>query len=255
MPHDPNSCITGDELLALKTVFQTPPFTTGFQSWTLTVTGVVSGPYIATANQVPYPFVATGAETIEVLRDAWIGVMAAGAHPEWLETPSSTDAIVLTSLQDGLKLDVNSNLGPTGSEVTLVETTPLTATELVHQAITAAECLVCDWGCSTWDGCAAAAAHWLKMWGEGNSASTVGATGQIQSMTQGPFSVTFASQTMTSGTDGWWSSTPEGLHFLFLRKQQGPRPIRMVGGRHCHVGGSIFGNRLGMHAGHRGRGC
>jgi hypothetical protein len=123
-------------------------------------------------------------------------------------------------------------LGPTSTELAIDESTPLTPGEIMHQALEFAGCLVCNWGCSTWAACAAAAVHWLKMWGQGQS-TIGGPSGAVASMTQGPFSVSFAQAQLSSGSDGWWSSTPEGAQFLFLRRQQGPRPIALQGGASC----------------------
>ena len=233
MAHDPNICPTEAQLLELYPVFQVSPFTTGFNAWTLTVTAVVAGVYVLSVDSQPSAVAAVGGEPITDIRDALLTEIGVTPHTTFIETASATDAIILTSLVDGRGLPVSSNLGPTGAEMTLDETTALTAGELIHQALEFAGCMVCDWGCSTFNGCLSAAIHWLKMWQQGQS-TTGGPSGQIASMTQGPFSVSFAtSQGTGSGSDGWWGSTPEGTQFLFLRKQQGPRPIRLRGGQGC----------------------
>lgn len=249
MPHDPAICPTEEQLLDLYPLFQVTPFTTGFQAWTLDVVGVAAGPYLVNVDLQPSVFAAGGGETLTVIRDGLLAAIAATPHTTFIETPSGVTALILTSLVNGRGLSVTTNLGPGGTEMTLVETTPLTAGELIHQALEFAGCLVCDWGCNTFQGCLNAAVHWLKMWNQGQS-TTGGPSGQVLSMTEGPFSVSFAQSQTSSGADGWWGGTPEGGQFLFLRKQQGPRPINLQGGMSCFVGGR-FGSRLPTARGRR----
>jgi len=232
MAHSPTICPTEAQLLELYPVFRVTPYTTGLNAWTLVVGSVAAGPYIVTVDSVPYAYPATGSETIEELRDAILAVMVAGTHTNWMASASSTDAVVMTSLVDGRGLSVASNLGPTGAEMSLAETMELTGTEVIHNALSFAGCLVCDWGCSTYDACMAAAVHWLKMWGQGQT-KTGGPSGPIASMGQGPFSVSFANNQMSSGADGWWGGSPEGANFLMLRRQQGPQFVRMRAGGRC----------------------
>ena len=226
MAHDPTICPTSEQLLELYPVFQVTPFTAGFNAWTLDVVGVAAGPYLVNVDLQPSVFPAGGGESLTDIRDGLLTAIALTPHTTFIETPSGATALILTSLVEGRGLPVTTNLGPG---------------ELIHQALEFAGCIVCDWGCNTFQGCLNAAVHWLKMWNQGQSTSG-GPAGQVVSMTQGPYSVTFAQAQLTSGSDGWWTGTPEGQQFLFLRKQQGPRPISLRGGQSCFVRGP-FGSR------------
>lgn len=247
MPHDPTICPTDAELLGLYPPFQTTPYASGFNAWTLDVVAVAAGPYLVNVDLQPSVFPATGAESTTDIRDGLLTAIAATPHTNFIETASGGTALLLTSIVNGRGLAVSSNLGPGGIEMTLIETTPLTAGDLIHQALQFAGGLVCDWGISTYQGCMSAAVHWLKMWGQGQT-TTGGPSGAIASMTQGPYSVSFSTPQMTSGSDGWWGGTPEGANFLFLRKQQGPRPINLSGGQACFTTGRFSANRYGRGA-------
>lgn len=237
MPHNPNACPTEAEILALYPVFAVTPYTQGFNAFTVTVVSAAVGPYILTIDQVPFVYSAVGGDTVTIVRDMLIAVITATPNPNYIATASGIDAIVLTSLVDGRGLTVATNGGPGGTEMTVAETTALVTTDIFHQALAFAECLVCDWGCNTFNGCLSAAVHWLKLWRAGQTA-TPGATGQVTSMTQGPFSVSFATTAMSaaSSSDSWWQGTPEGQQFLFLRKQIGPKPISLMSGQACQFG-------------------
>ena len=243
MSHDPTTCPTAEQLLELYPVFAKPPYVSGFQVWTMDVVGGGSGLYLLNILGVAYPYASDGTEPdVTAIRDAILAVLTAAPVPQWVATPDGATAIKISSTEDGLTLATSSNLGPTGVELTLIASTPLTPTEVITHALEFAGCLVCDWGCSTFDACMAAAVHWLKMWGQGQSTGG-GPSGQIASMGQGPFSVSFATGEATSGSDGWWGGSPEGSQFLFLRKQQGPRPIRLRSGSACYRGNSQRGRR------------
>lgn len=243
MPHDPTICPTAAQLFELYPVFDKPPYASGFQVWTMDVIGSGSGLYLTNILSVAYPYQSDGTEPdATALRDAILAVLTAAPVPQWLAASDGATALKVSSTEDGLSLTATSNLGPTGSELILVESTTLTASVILDQALEFAGCLVCDWGCSTFDGCLAAAVHWLKMWGQGQSTGG-GPSGQIASMVQGPFSVSFATSQTTSGADGWWGGSPEGMQFLFLRKQQGPRPISLRSGRACFPVGPFGGRR------------
>lgn len=237
MAHDPNICPTPEQLLELYPVFQTPPYASGFVVWTMDVVALGAGVYITTIASTPYVYVSDGTEADETaLRDAILAVFQATPVAGWVTAASGPAGITINSTVDGVGLAVTSNLGPTGIELTLAQTTPLTPGEIILQALEFAGCMVCDWGCSTFNACMAAAVHWLKMWGQGQSTGA-GPSGQVTSMTQGPFSVSFATAQISSGSDGWWAGTPEGNQFLFLRKQQGPKPLRLRGGASCYTPG------------------
>ena len=243
MSHDPAICPTAAQLLELYPVFAKPPYVTGFQVWTLDVVGLGAGLYLTNILSVAYPYASDGTEPDETaLRDAILVVLTAASVPQWIATSDGATALKLSSTEDGLNLAASSNLGPTGAELSLVESSTLTPSEIITHALEFADCLVCDWGCSTFDGCIAAAVHWLKMWNQGQSAAG-GPSGQIVSMGQGPFSVSFAQSQMTSGSDGWWGGSPEGAQFLLLRRQQGPRPIRLRSGQACFQGGRFSGRQ------------
>lgn len=247
MPHDTTTCPTAAQLLELYPVFQATPFTSGFQAWTLDVVGVAAGPYLVNVDLQPSVFPAGGGESLTDIRDGLLAAIAATPHTTFIETPSGGTVILLTSIVDGRGLVVTTNLGPTGAEMTLVETTALTPGEIIHQALEFASCIVCDWGCNTFQGCLNAAVHWLKMWNDGQSTGG-GPSGQVVSMTQGPYSVSFAQSQAASGSDGWWGGSPEGQQFLFLRKQQGPRPISLRSGQACFQRGpfGLSGSRRSL---------
>ena len=248
MSHDLTICPTATQLLDMYPAFAVSPYTTGFRAWTLTVVSSAAGLYLAVVDALPFPLTATGAESVTSLRNSMLGLMGGLVHATWLEASSGSDAIVVTSLVDGRGLLFASNLGPTATEMTLVKSTSLTPGDIVEQSLEAADCLVNKWGRYTYDACMAAAVHLMKMWGQGQ-VTTPGPTGQIASMTQGPFSVSFATSQMTNATDNWWNSTPEGAKFLFYRMQHGPTPVRLRGGASCFPSGRT--RRSGIHAGHR----
>lgn len=237
MPHNPNVCPTEAEILALYPVFGMSPYTEGFNAFEADVVTAAGGPYILTIFGEAFVHNSVLGDTTTITRDALLDQMDASPSTKYLATSRSGDRILMTSLVDGQGLIVSTNGGPNGTEMTLIETTPLVTTDIFHQAVAFAECLVCDWGCNTWNGCLAAAVHWLKLWRAGQTA-TPGATGQVTSMTQGPFSVSFATTAMSaaSSSDSWWQGTPEGQQFLFLRKQIGPRPISLMSGKACQFG-------------------
>ena len=243
MAHDPTICPTAAQLLELYPVFQKVPYTMGFNSWTLDVIGVAAGPYLVNVDLQPSVFAAGGGESLTDIRDGLLAAIALTPHTTFIETPSGATALLLTSIVNGRGLPVTTNFGPTGAELTLDETIALTPEEIIHQALEFAGCIVCDWGCNTFMGCLNAAVHWLKMWTQGQS-TTGGPAGQVVSMTQGPYSVSFAQAQLTSGADGWWTGTAEGQQFLFLRRQNGPRPISLRAGQSCFAGGPFGARRV-----------
>ncbi|MEE9472909.1 MAG: DUF4054 domain-containing protein, partial [Acidimicrobiia bacterium] len=237
MTHDPNICPTDDELLAAYPVFAAEPFATGGNTWQMQVVAQSpagsSGLFLSNVDGVGYPYTADVADSIEVIRDGIQAIMDATLHIDWVVSPQATDLLNLTSAQIAIRLDVQSNLGPTGVELTLEETRPLTPAQPIHDALQAASCYVCDtWGCSTWEACMAVAVHFLKTWNMSQDVDP-GPSGQIASMGQGPFSISWATTAANNGDDAWWSSTPEGQKYLALRRLQGPQFVLMRGGNAC----------------------
>lgn len=103
----------------------------GFNVWTFTVTAAAAGLYSVTVNGEVYSYTASGGDSIEDIRDGvfadMINFNVHPPHPEWTGNTVSTDAITITGNNVGESLTVTSNLGPGGTEATLVETTPIVA--------------------------------------------------------------------------------------------------------------------------------
>lgn len=95
----------------------------------------------------------------------------------------------------------------------------------------------CVWGCKLWRGHLALTIHNLKMWSQSQgSGTTPTPTGSITSLTQGPYSASFAVATPGDSGDEWLSSTPEGKQYLALRKSLGPVPRPLRAARSCRGG-------------------
>ena len=80
----------------------------------------------------------------------------------------------------------------------------------------------------------AAAAHFLRMWSQGQVTTGSGPSGPTASMTQGPFSQSWATASARNADEAWWMATPDGQKFLALRRQNGPQFVRMRGGGSCY---------------------
>jgi len=104
----------------------------GTNLWTFVVLSAAVGLYTAVAEGVTYSYTATGADTIQSIRDGILADMNnliahPGGHPEWISNVVGSDTITLTGSSIGLQLTVTSNLGPGGTEASMTETTPLVA--------------------------------------------------------------------------------------------------------------------------------
>lgn len=118
----------------------------GTNLWTFVVLSAAAGLYTVTAEGVLYSYTATGADTVETIRDGVLANMNnlishPGGHPEWISNTTGTDTITLTGSSIGLQLTVTSNLGPGASEASITETTPL-APETVSEIATAIDAVI-----------------------------------------------------------------------------------------------------------------
>lgn len=90
------------------------------------------------------------------------------------------------------------------------------------------------WGCNLWRGHVLYTIHALRLWALSvSSGSGLTPTGQIASMTQGPFSASFATAPVGSVDEASLASTAEGLAYLDLLRSLGPTAVALRGGGRC----------------------
>ncbi len=216
---DPNEFATDADLVQLYPVFAD-------SSWTVWVTDSADDTYTVTVLGTGYSYVASG-DTIAAIRDALIAPMTPSAGL-FTAAPNGTNAIGIAAVVPGTSLDVEV------SPATLFATTQFSPT-IRDCYLTLARCHFCAdvWGCHLWRGHVLATAHMLKMWAQSKDAATHGPSGQITSMTQGPFSIGYGQSSTDSSSDSWWTSTPEGAQYLALRDSLGSVAFGITMGGTC----------------------
>lgn len=217
---DPTAFATDADLVLLYPVFADV-------EWEVYVTDDADDTYTVTVAGVAYDFVAV-AETIESIRDGLLAAMVAGAGV-FASVGVNTNAIMISGVVPGFSLNV------TVDPVTLQAKAAFTP-DIRTCILDLTECYFCAdvWDCHLWMGHLLATAHRLKMWAQSKEIATSGPSGQITSMTQGPFSIGFGSNTKgQDGSDSWWNSTPEGAQYLALRDSLGSVAFGIEMGASC----------------------
>ncbi len=217
---DPTAFATDADLVQFYPVFADV-------EWEVYVTDDADDTYTVTVAGVGYDFVAV-AETIESIRDGLLAAMVAGAGV-FASVGVNTNAIMISGIVPGFSLNV------TVDPVTLLAITAFSP-EIRTCFLDLTECKFCAdvWDCHLWMGHLYATVHSLKMWTQSKETATVGPSGQITSMTQGPFSIAFGQNNQgQSGSDSWWNSTPEGQQYLALRDSLGSVAFGIEMGASC----------------------
>lgn len=104
----------------------------GTNLWTFKVLSVLAGSYTVTdtdSGEV-YTYVATALDTVTTIRDGILADMNnliahPAGHPLWITNVVSTDEVTMTGSSIGVQLAFTSNLGPTGVQASITETTAL----------------------------------------------------------------------------------------------------------------------------------
>lgn len=223
MTTNPRAFVTDDELIAAYPVFAD-------DAWRVTVTSSADDTYTVTVADVAYPYGPTVGETVTQIRDGLQALMEPPIQGLFDVAPEGVSALLLVSEVEDFSLNVLT------SPASLIATVEAGISPADREcALELTKCLICasTWGCNTWRGHLAATAHYLKSWGRDRSSSGVTPSGQTTSMTQGPFSQSWAVTAPTSMTDAWWASTPEGQQFLSIRNSLGTFARGMVMGMGC----------------------
>lgn len=223
MSLNPSAFVTDDELIAAYPVFAD-------DAWRVTVTSSADATYTVTVDGTGYPHGPTVGETITEIRDGLTAAMGPAIQGLFETAPEMANAILIVGTVDNFSLDV------TTTPDSLIATVEAGVSPVDRQcALDLTKCLICasTWGCNTWRGHLAATVHYLKTWGKGRASAGITPSGQTTSMTQGPFSQSWAVTPPANSSDAWWASTPEGQQFLTIRSSLGTFARGMVmGGRH-----------------------
>lgn len=223
MATNPSAFVTDDELIAAYPVFAD-------DAWRVTVTSSADDTYTVTADGTGYSHGPTVGETITEIRDGLEVVMGPTIQGLFEVAPEGSNALFLLATIDNFSLNVLT------SPDSLIATVEAGVSPADRQcALDLIKCLICasTWGCNTWRGHLAATVHYLKMWGQGKTSAGVTPSGQTTSMTQGPFSQSWAVTAPGNTSDAWWSATPEGQQFLAIRNSLGTFARGMVMGGRC----------------------
>lgn len=217
---DPTAFATDADLIQLYPVFADT-------EWEVYVTDDADDTYTVTVAGVAYDFVAV-AETVTSIRDGLLAAMAAGSGV-FTVVGVDGNAIMISGIVPGFSLNVTvspATLQAQAAFTPAIRTCYLDLTECNFDEDT--------WDCFLWRGHILATVHWLKMWAQSKAVVTPGPSGQITSMTQGPFSIGFGFNTSgQSSSDTWWASTPEGQQYLALRDSLGSVAFGIQMGAAC----------------------
>lgn len=220
---DPSSFATDADLLLQYPVFADT-------QWQVIVRDDSDDTYTVTVAGVDYSFVAVG-ETIESIRDGLLAALVAGVG-FFSSTPVNTNAIDLVSSVPGFSLAVETSPASLAAVVGPPGFTP----ELRTCYLELTKCYFDEeiWGCCLFQGHTAATAHMLKLWSSSKGTSGATPTGQTTSMTQGPYSQSWSTTSnTTTGSDGWWGLTPEGMSYIALRDSLGSVAFSPASGMDC----------------------